>query len=134
MNPFDTPSGRQAQLAEYRLLAAGEGPVADFAKEVVAGRADPRDLLTVGWVVEDWIDQFEDMEPAAESAADAEFTAEEAEAFLERHLAGVASLDVDAIEAELMAALMAARPRPPVEAAPDEDDEGDGPPLLKDAW
>lgn len=130
MNPFDTPSGRQAQLAEYRLLAAGEGPVADFAKEVVAGRADPRDLLTVGWVVEDWIDQFENVEPAA----DAEFTAEEAEAFLERHLAGVASLDVDAIEAELMAALMAAHPRPPVEVAPDEDDEGDGPPLLKDAW
>ena len=99
MNPFDTPAGRQAQLAEYRLLATGTGPIADFAAEVLAGRAQPRDLVTTGWVVEDWLDalQAEADRFRSSPGADEEFSPEEAEAFLERHLAGVAALDVDAL-------------------------------------
>lgn len=119
-NPFDTPDGRRAQLAEYRLLATGTGPMADFAAEVLAGRAH---LVTTGWVVEDWIDelQAEADRFRASPGADEEFSAEEAEAFLERHLAGVTALDVDALL------------RPPAPAVRDED-EGEPPPLLKDAW
>lgn len=127
-NPFDTAVGRQARMAEFRILAAsGDGVLADFAKEVVAGRAEPRDLLTTGWVVEGWIDElqaeaerFRDSPEAAQ-----EWTLEQAQGFLERHLAGIASLDVEAIEAALV---------PPARVAPVDDDEEEGPPLLKDAW
>lgn len=129
LNPFDTSVGRQARLTEFRILAAsGDGVLADFAKEVVAGRAEPRELLTTGWVVEGWIDElqaeaerFRDSPEAAQ-----EWSLEQAQAFLDQHLAGVASLDVEAIEAVLT------RPAP-VTPVPDEDDE-EGPPLLKDAW
>ena len=129
LNPFDTAVGRQARLAEFRILAAsGDGVLADFAKEVLAGRAEPRELLTTGWVVEGWIDElqaeaerFRDSPEAAQ-----EWSLDQAQAFLDQHLAGVASLDVEAIEAALT------RPAPVAPVA-DEDDE-EGPPLLKDAW
>ncbi|MDX8032756.1 hypothetical protein SK803_21280 [Lentzea sp. BCCO 10_0856] len=129
-NPFDTPVGRRARMAEFRILAAsGDGVLADFAKEVVAGRAEPRDLLTTGWVVEGWIDElqaeaarFRDSPEAAE-----EWSLEQAHAFLDQHLAGVASLDVEAIEAALA-------PPPRVAPRPVEDEDEEGPPLLKDAW
>jgi hypothetical protein len=128
-NPFDTATGRQARLTQFRLLAAGTGPVADFAKEVVAGRANPRDLLTTSWVVEDWLDDLQAEADRFRDSPDAqdEWTPEQADTFLERHLAGVASIDVDAVEAQL---------RPP-SVAPKRrqgDDEEQGPPLLKDAW
>jgi hypothetical protein len=122
-NPFDTPAGQRAQLAEYRLLATGSGPMADFAAEVLAGRARPRDLVTTGWVVEDWIDELQAEADRFRSSpgADEEFSPEEAEALLERHLAGVAALDVDALL------------RPAAPPAREEDEE-EPPPLLKDAW
>lgn len=122
MNPFDTPAGRRAQLAEYRLLATGSGPMADFAAEVLAGRAQPRDLVTTGWVVEDWIDELHaEADRLRSGPEEDEFSPEDAEALLERHLAGMAALDVDAL----------LQP-----AAPPVRDEGEDepPPLLKDAW
>jgi hypothetical protein len=129
-NPFDTSIGRQARLARFRLLAAGTGPVADFAKEVVAGRADPRDLLTTSWVVEDWFDDLQAEADRFRDSPDAqdEWTPEQAEAFLERHLAGVASIDVDAVEAQFLPPPVAPKRRH------DDDDDEQGPPLLKDAW
>lgn len=45
-NPWDTEQGRIARAAAFRQLAQGEGELADFAKDVVAGRATPRDLIT----------------------------------------------------------------------------------------
>jgi hypothetical protein len=129
-NPFDTAVGRRARLAEFRILAAsGDGVLADFAKEVVAGRASPRELLTTGWVAEGWIDelQAEAERFRASGESEEEWTLEQAQAFLESHLAGVASLDVEAIEAVLT------RPEP-VAPLPEDDEEEGGPPLLKDAW
>jgi hypothetical protein len=129
-NPFDTATGRQARLTQFRLLAKGTGPVADFAKEVVAGRANSRDLLTTSWVVEDWLDDVQAEADRFRDSPDAqdEWTPEQAEEFLERHLAGVASIDVDAVEAQL-------RPPPVVpKRRQDNDDDEPGPPLLKDAW
>lgn len=131
MNPFDTSVGRQARLAEFRILAAsGDGVLADFAKEVLAGRAEPRELLTTGWVVEGWIDELQaEAERFRDSpeAAD-EWSLEQAQAFLDQHLAGVASLDVEAIEAELT------RPVPVAPVPYEDEDDEEGPPLLKDAW
>lgn len=125
-NPFDTPAGRQAQLATFRrLAAAGDGAISDFAKEVVAGRASPRELLTTGWVVESWIDDLRTVAQAYQDApaqAD-EWSDEEAVAFIERDIA-------ERVEAE-------EEPKPPPtprRPVHDEDDGEDGPPLLKDAW
>jgi hypothetical protein len=45
-NPWDTEQGRIARAETFRRLAQGDGELADFAKDVVAGRASPRDLVT----------------------------------------------------------------------------------------
>lgn len=45
-NPWDTEQGRIARAEMFRRLAQGDGELADFAKDVVAGRASPRDLIT----------------------------------------------------------------------------------------
>lgn len=45
-NPWDTEQGRLAQVERFRRLAEGDGALADFAKDVVSGRAAPRDLLS----------------------------------------------------------------------------------------
>lgn len=45
-NPWSTEQGRIARAEVFRRLARQDGELADFAKDVVAGRASPRDLLT----------------------------------------------------------------------------------------
>ena len=52
-NPWATPEGEQARLTLFRLHAQGEGALADFAKDVVAGHRKPRDLLVQGGVLDD---------------------------------------------------------------------------------
>lgn len=43
--PWQTEAGQAAMATRLRLLARGDGEVAEFAAEVVAGRARARDLL-----------------------------------------------------------------------------------------
>lgn len=45
-NPWNTEQGRIARAETFRRLAQGDGELADFAKDVVAGRASPRELIT----------------------------------------------------------------------------------------
>lgn len=45
-NPWRTAEGAKAREQLFRRLAAGEGPLADFAKDVVAGTRCPEELLT----------------------------------------------------------------------------------------
>lgn len=126
MNPFETAEGLQAQRNLFRVLAAtDDGAMADFAKEVVAGRLAPRDLLSQSWAVESVVD---DADAAIEAfhrlpAAEREQLVADGPAFLDRYVAGLAGMEV---EAEL-------KPPPP-KRAPVEDDDEEGPPLLKDAW
>jgi hypothetical protein len=44
-NPWQTAAGRRARSVQFRALAAGDGTLAEFARDVVSGRARPRDLL-----------------------------------------------------------------------------------------
>jgi hypothetical protein len=44
-NPWDTEQGRAARAEEFRRLARGEGVLAEFAREVLAGRVDARALV-----------------------------------------------------------------------------------------
>jgi hypothetical protein len=123
-NPFTTAEGEQAQRNLFRALAAvDDGAMADFAKEVVAGRRSPRDLLTQGWAVESVmdetlaaVDKFHRL-PEAER----EVLVEEGPAFLEEYVAGLAGMDVEPTP-------------PPARPVRDDDDDDQGPSLLRDAW
>ncbi|MBB5802026.1 hypothetical protein F4560_001794 [Saccharothrix ecbatanensis] len=123
-NPFTTAEGEQAQRNLFRALAAADdGAMADFAKEVVAGRRSPRDLLTQGWAVESVmdetlaaVDKFHRL-PEAER----EVLVEEGPAFLEEYVAGLAGMDVEPTP-------------PPARPVRDDDDDDQGPSLLRDAW
>lgn len=125
-NPFATADGVQAQHNLFRVLAAADdGAISDFAKDVVAGRSAPRDLLTQQWAVESVadkafaaIDEFQRL-PETERAA----LVGQGAAFLDEYIAGLANLDV---EAELTP--------PPRGTARDDDDDEPGPSLLRDAW
>lgn len=44
-NPWQTEAGRTAQQIRLSHLAASSGELAEFAREVVAGRAEYRDVL-----------------------------------------------------------------------------------------
>lgn len=128
-NPFATADGEQAQRKLFRALAAADdGAMADFAKEVVAGRRTPRDLLTQGWAVESAmadtlaaIDKFHRL-PETERTTLVEGGA----AFLDEYVAGLAGLD----EAELTPPPAP----PPPSRVRDEDDDEQGPSMLRDAW
>ena len=58
INPWATPEGERARLTLFRLHAQGEGALADFAKDVVAGHRKPRDLLVQGGVLDDHLDDL----------------------------------------------------------------------------
>ncbi|WP_033443375.1 hypothetical protein [Saccharothrix sp. NRRL B-16314] len=127
-NPFATAEGEQAQRNLFRALAAADdGAMADFAKEVVAGRRSPRDLLARGWAVESVMDETLAAVDRFHRLPETERTMLVAEgpAFLDEYVAGLAGVDV---EAEL-------RP-PPAPSRPvrGDDDDEQGPSLLRDAW
>ncbi|OLF14171.1 hypothetical protein BLA60_03195 [Actinophytocola xinjiangensis] len=44
-NPWATRQGRLARAEQFRRLASGEGELAEFAKEVLAGRVEPHALV-----------------------------------------------------------------------------------------
>jgi hypothetical protein len=45
IHPWDTSAGLKARRAQLQLLAQDKGDVGEFAKEVIAGRAQYRDVL-----------------------------------------------------------------------------------------
>lgn len=45
VSPWRTEQGRLARHNQITLLARGQGDLADFARDVLAGRAKPEDLL-----------------------------------------------------------------------------------------
>lgn len=51
-NPWQTTEGALARQNLFRRMAVGEGPLADFAKDVLSGDRQPRDLLTYSPVTE----------------------------------------------------------------------------------
>lgn len=45
-NPWRTLAGARAREHLFRRLAGGEGPIADFAKDVLSGDRRPEELFT----------------------------------------------------------------------------------------
>ncbi|CAL9615258.1 hypothetical protein SUDANB95_05682 [Actinosynnema sp. ALI-1.44] len=78
-NPWSTPAGRRARELRMTALAAGAGEVAEFAREVVAGRASSRDLLFTSALsdralqpVRDLVEQWHRLPPADRARLEAE--------------------------------------------------------------
>lgn len=45
MNPWATPEGERARAEQFRLLAQGDGELAEYARDVLAGRIPARTVL-----------------------------------------------------------------------------------------
>lgn len=103
-SPFDQPGGELALRNLFRLLAATEsGPGADFAKDVIAGTRQPREILAHGPALDEMAAHFAgyrrllDKLPDAQRRALAEHASEE----LRQSVRELADLDIEASEAEL---------------------------------
>jgi hypothetical protein len=120
--PWRTEQGRLALHNRMRLLARGEGDFADFARDVLAGRAKPHDLLyssvlnestleALHETVEEWHGLSDAEKQSAMTAADAETRAEIAE----------------------LAALDLSPEKPAARRETPEDDDFQGG-IMKDSW
>ncbi|MEJ2859159.1 MULTISPECIES: hypothetical protein, partial [unclassified Saccharothrix] len=113
-NPWATPAGLRAQQARTVQLAAGSGEVADFAREVVAGRASSRDLLYRSALsdqalqpVRDLVERWHRLPPADRARLEAE-----AATAVEDRIAALNTLPTEPLAAEPPAAEpRAAEPR-----------------------
>lgn len=121
MNPWRTEQGRRALDTRLRLLAGGRGELAEFAREVLAGRARPHDLLYSPLLDERTL-----------AAIDAEIDRWHALPEAQRQ-AALSRVQEDTL-AEI-AALAALDPEPQSPAPPKDPDEGpSGGDVLEDAW
>ncbi|MFI6095654.1 hypothetical protein ACIA8G_08885 [Lentzea sp. NPDC051213] len=123
MNPYDTPAAQQARLRMYEHLAThGTGPLADFAKEVVAGRRRPADVLKENWILEQDVDAL--------SAEIDRFHALPEEERTVTYDEAMAQLEA------LFARINAAEDTTPEPRSRPSDDNGDDErgPFLSDAW
>jgi len=59
-NPWATEAGQAARLKQLRYLATGEGAFADFAADVLAGRASLRSLLGGSMLADDDVQEAVD--------------------------------------------------------------------------
>lgn len=116
--PWRTDEGRKAMDTRMRLLAREPGDLGEFARDVVAGRLRPRDLLYSSVLSEDTIG-------ALRSAADAWHALPEAE----RDAAVSAAPATTAAEIAALAAYSEPEPPKPPDD-PNNDDRG----YLSDAW
>ncbi|MEV6647858.1 hypothetical protein [Amycolatopsis sp. NPDC051371] len=118
-SPWRAGQGRLARHNQMVLLARGEGDLADFARDVLAGRAKPEDLLYRSYLsektleaahaeVDEWHALPEDEQQAAIAGAEAGTKAE---------IAALAALDL-------------AEPDPVVE----DDDHDFGGGVMKSSW
>lgn len=124
MTLYDSPAVRQARRRMYEHLAThGTGPLADFAKEVVAGRRIPADLVKENWILEQdvdvlsaEIDRFHAL-PQDERTA----TYDEAMANLESRFARIGAVEEPT-------------PPPPSPRSQRHDEDEERGPFLSDAW
>lgn len=116
--PWRTDEGRKAMDTRMRLLAKQPGDLGEFARDVVAGRMRPRDLLYSSVLAEDTV-------TALRSAADAWHALPETE----RQAAINAAPATTAVDIAALAAHSEPEPPPPPDD-PDNDDRG----YLADAW
>ncbi|WP_309115028.1 hypothetical protein [Saccharothrix sp.] len=157
-NPWATPAGLRAQQVRLTHLAAGSGEIADFAREVVAGRASTRDLLYASALsdralqpVRDLVEQWHRL-----SAADRARLEAEAANDVEDRIAALNTLPdqappaADAPPADQAspaagqgssaadrgssAADQASWARRPVRRRPDDPDPDEGRTFMSDAW
>ena len=117
ISPWRTQQGRLARHNQMVLLARGEGDLADFARDVLAGHAKPEDLLYRSYLSEETleaahagIDEWHALPEAERQAA-----LDGAEAGIREEIAALAALDLS--EPEI---------------APEDDDHGGG--FLKSTW
>jgi hypothetical protein len=110
ISPWRTEQGRRARHNQLTLLARGDGDLADFARDVLAGRAKPEDLLYRSYLSEKTlrtahaeIDAWNAL-PEAERQADVDG----AEARTRAEIAALAALDLT---------------QPAPDAADDDDDD-----------
>ncbi|GAA0252903.1 hypothetical protein GCM10010492_61860 [Saccharothrix mutabilis subsp. mutabilis] len=161
-NPWSTPAGRRAQELRTTALAAGSGEVAEFAREVVAGRASSRDLLFTSALsdralqpVRDLVERWHRLPPADRARLEAEAANDTA-----ARIAALNALPADALEPPPADALPAdarstdalepppaaqphAAEQPPAAGRsswpraarrPDDTDPDEGRTFLSDAW
>jgi hypothetical protein len=114
--PWRTDEGHAAMDTRMRLLAREPGDIGEFARDVVAGRASPRDLLYSSVLDEDTI-----------RALHADIDAWHALPEAERDAAIAAAPATTAAEIAALAAY--SEPK-----APEPPDEDDGRGYLSDAW
>lgn len=143
-NPWGTPAGLRAQEVRAKALAAGSGEVAEFAREVVAGRASSRDLLFTSALsdralqpVRDLVEQWHRLPPADRARLEAEAANDTAD-----RIAALNALPADALEPPPAERPHAAEPppaagwsaRPRAARRPDDTDPDEGRTFLSDAW
>lgn len=158
-NPWATPAGLRAQQARTVRLAAGSGEVADFAREVVAGRASSRDLLYTSALsdralqpVRDLVDRWHRLPPAdrARVEAEAATAVQDRIAALNTLPTEPASDDPTAVDGPPEPPASTESTEPPAPPASkgqgwsgrsrparrpgDDPDEDEGRPFLSDAW
>jgi hypothetical protein len=121
ISPWQTEQGRLARHQQMVLLARGEGDLADFARDVLAGRAKPEDLLYRSYLdgktldaAYAGVDAWHALPEAEQQAAIAG-----AEAATRAEIAGLAALDLS---------------DPPPENDEDDDDHDFGAGFLKSGW
>lgn len=112
ISPWRSEQGRRARRNQLILLARGDGDLADFARDVVAGRAKPEDLLYRSYLSEKTL-----------RTAHAEIDAWNALPEAERQAAVDGAEDRTRVEIAELAALDLSQPAP--EADDDDDDDHD---------
>ncbi|MFI9812488.1 hypothetical protein [Saccharothrix variisporea] len=134
-NPWATPAGVRAQQARTAQLAAGSGEVADFAREVVAGRASSRDLLCTSALsdralqpVRDLVERWHRLSPAERARVEAE-----AATAVEDRIAALNTLPTEPPAAESPEPRWSGRSRPSRRPG-DDPDPDEGRTFLSDAW
>lgn len=130
-----TGTGRQAITNAFRLLAAEDGPMADFAKDVVAGAREPRDLLTFGPAADELATLFETVTGVWDSVPleDREQLIADGPEATQRQLDELAAVDVDA-ELDQRRAPEGEPPPAPSRPQPDEDDDYFNQPIMRNGY
>jgi hypothetical protein len=118
-NPWATPQGRVARAETLRRLAQGEGEIAEYAKEVLAGRVDERALLYSSILSDNAVSNLHQMVDQWQALP------EDQRADL------VANADTRLRDDIAALAEAATEPDPPA-GPPDEDQPPDS--VLRDAW
>jgi hypothetical protein len=125
LDPADSPHWPAARHNMLRLLAAsGTAAGADFAKDVLAGTRQPRELLSHRPVTDELAEQGAAFRRLLDKIPPAELRelhayAQEA---VRREVDELASLDIEAAEAELRAASEPPRESRPAERRDEDDD------------